>query len=170
MSSRLRRTSAADERGFSLVELVVATALMAIIVAALTTLFTSVQRSTVRQETRGRALDDIRLAMEQVTKDARQAQDVRTGSSASVLDMDTFVNGVATHVVYTASGTTFTRTVGSVTTTLLTKVASTSVFTYVPSLSSPTLISITLQVRPAQFPYDTSVVSLTSDARLRNVS
>lgn len=166
MSSLWRRTSA-PEGGFTLMELVVTMALMALVVTSMVTLFSSIQRTTIRQEQRGATTEEIRLAMDRITKDARQAEGFRSGSSASVLDMDTYVNGIATRVIYTASGATLTRTVGSATRTLLARLSSTSLFTYAPSVASPTLVRVTIQAGTSAVA-GTATVSLTSDVRLRN--
>lgn len=167
MSSRLRRTSAPEE-GFTLLELVITTALLLLVVSSMLTFFVSVQRTTTRQEQRSHTTDDVRLAMDRITKEVRQAQTIRTGSGASVLDMDTYVNGVAKHIVYTASGTSLTRTIDGVTQTLLTRLSSISPFTYTPSVTAPTLVGVTIQSRTQTSTAEAAVVSLTSDVRLRN--
>lgn len=132
------------------------------------TFFVSVQRTTTRQEQRSHTTDDVRLAMDRITKEVRQAETIRSGSSTSVLDMDTFINGVATRVTYTASGTTLTRTVGSTTQTVLTRLSSITPFAYTPSVTAPTLIGVTLQARTQTSTAEAAIVSLTSDVRLRN--
>ena len=78
--------------------------------------------------------------MEQITKEVRQAADVRAGSSASFLDIDTYLNGTAIHVSYSASGTTLTRTANGVTLTLLRRLTTTSLFSYDPSVTDPSVV------------------------------
>jgi hypothetical protein len=106
--------------------------------------------------------------MEQMTKEIRQADDVRAGSTASRLDIDTYLNGVATHVTYVASGTTLTRNANGTTLPLLDRLSTTSLFSYDPAVESPSVITITLQTSPQYFKTDSTVITLTSEIKLRN--
>jgi Tfp pilus assembly protein PilW len=142
-------------------------ALLLLVMASMMTVFTSIQRTTVKQEQRAHGRDDVRVALERITKDLRQASAINTGSGGALLDMQTYVNGTATRVVYTASGTNLTRTVGSTSRVILGRLSSTSLFTYAPAAPAATLVGVTLGIHP--YPTDTStVVSLSSDVRLRN--
>lgn len=144
-------------------------ALLLLVMGSMMTFFSAIQRTTAKQEQRAHGSDELRGAMERVVKDVRQVESVNGGSSASVLNVATYVNGVATTIVYTASGTTLTRRVGATTQTILTDLASTALFTYKPLLAAPTLIGVTISVRP--YASDaTTTISLTSDVRLRNRS
>ena len=125
MRSLFRRISAREE-GFTLLELVVVTTLLMIVMTAILTSFEVVQKASVRESSRSEEMDTVRLAMEQMTKEIRQATDVRAGSSASFLDIDTYLNGVATHISFTATGTTLKRTAKGVTLTLLSRLSTTS--------------------------------------------
>jgi type II secretory pathway pseudopilin PulG len=167
MRSLYRRISAREE-GFTLVELVVVTGLMLIVLTAILTAFTVVQRASVRESARSEESDAVRIAMERMTKEVRQAIDVRAGSSATFLDIDTYINGIETRISYTASGTTLTRTAGGQTTTLLDRLASTSVFTYDPDVSNPSVVTITLGASPEFYKTDSTVITLTSEVKLRN--
>jgi len=167
MSSLFRRISAREE-GFTLLELVVVTTLLMIVMTTILTSFEVVQKASVRESSRSEETDTVRLAMEQMTKDIRQASDVRAGSSASFLDIDTYLNGVAMHVSYTASGTTLKRTANGVTLTLLSRLANTSLFTYDPSVTSPSVVTVTLESSPQYFKADTTLITLTSEIKLRN--
>ena len=97
MRSLFQRISAREE-GFTLLELVVVTTLLMIVITAILTGFEVVQKASVRESSRSEETDTVRLAMEQITKEVRQAADVRAGSSASFLDIDTYLNGTAIHV------------------------------------------------------------------------
>ena len=167
MSSLFRRISAREE-GFTLLELVVVTTLLMVVMTAILTGFEVVQKASVRESSRSEETDTVRLAMEQMTKEIRQAADVRAGSSASFLDIDTYVNGTAIHVTYTASGTTLTRTSNGVSLTLLQRLTTTSLFSYDPSVTDPSVITITLQTNPQYFKTDSTVITLTSEIKLRN--
>jgi len=167
MSSLFRRISAPEE-GFTLLELVVVTTLLMIVMTSILTSFEVVQKASVRESSRSEETDNVRLAMEQITKEVRQATDVRPGSSASFLDVDTYLNGVATHVSYTASGTTLNRTANGVTLPLLARLSTTSLFTYDPSVTDPSVITVTIQDSPQYFKTDSTLITLTSEIQLRN--
>jgi type II secretory pathway component PulJ len=167
MSSLFRRISARED-GFTLIELMTVSFLLMIVMVAILTSFESVQKASVRETARSDESDVVRLAMEQITKEVRQAIDVRTGSSTSFLDIDTYVEGVEKHISYTASGTTLTRTVGGVTTTMLQRLQGTDVFSYDPSVTTPSVITITLVSKPEFFNSDPALITLTSEIKIRN--
>lgn len=141
-------------------------ALLLLVVTSMTTFFSSIQRTTSKQELRTRATDGARIALDRMVKDVRQAESFYPGSGASVLDMDTYVDGVAKRVTYTASGTTLTRSVGSASAPILGDLASTALFTFTPSVTTPTLVTLTVSVHP--YPDDAETVTVTSEVHLRN--
>lgn len=164
--SRCRRISAA-ETGFTLIEVVITVALLSIVLGAMLTIFESVQRSTAFVQNRSETLDSMRLVVDQITKEIRQATSVSASSTISYLDMTTYVLGVSKRIEYQASGTTLTRSVdGAPAVAVQTDLTSTSLFTYTDSVSNVALISLNLSVHPVARP-DTTLV-LTSETRLRN--
>ena len=151
-------------------ELVVTTALLGIVMASLLSVFTTVQRASLRQSARSEATDLARVAMERMTKEIRQATQILPGSGASILDMQTYVGGVETQVTYDASqDQVLTRTAAGSTLTLLERLTSTAVFGYAPDSTDPSTITITLSVKPEHFASDPGIVELTSEVQLRNV-
>jgi Tfp pilus assembly protein PilW len=141
--------------------------MLLMVIGSLVTVFLSVQRTQVFTQERSQSLDEMRLAIDRLTKEARQATTLDDSSNASRLDMQTFVNGVSTHVVYhVVSDTTLVRTVGTTDATILTNMNSGNVFAYTPSVSGAQIITVTLSVHPARRP-DT-VLELKSEIRLRN--
>jgi type IV pilus assembly protein PilW len=167
-SSRCRRTSAA-ESGFSLIEVVITVTLLAIVLGALLTVFESVQRSAAFVQNRSETLDTMRVVVDQMTKEIRQATSVSSSSTDAMLDMTTYVLGVSKHIVYQAAGSELTRTVdGGTAVVVQTRLTSTSLFTYTDSVFNVELVGLTLSVNPLNRP-DTTLV-LTSEARLRNRS
>lgn len=169
MSLPCRRISARNEGGFTLIEQMVVMFVMGIVIAGVLAVFTSVQKNTVRQTARAQAVDELRLVMDRLTRETRQASVIRTTSGPSLLDMDTYVNGVAHRVTYTASGTNLTRAVdGGTALTVLQRLVSTSLFTYTP-VRAPTGIEVALRIRPEHFQVDTATVSLSSEVKLRNL-
>lgn len=143
--------------------------LLLVVVGSLLMIFESVQRTASFTQARVESTDEMRLAIERLTKELRQATSVTSTSSASTLDMQTYVNGVETHVIYAVStdGKTLKRTVGTTTVEVLHELDSTAIFTYTPSVTDLQVVTLSFAVRPKQRP-DT-VLRLTSEVRLRNV-
>ena len=170
LRTRLRspRTSAA-EHGFSLIELTITVALLVLVLGTFFEALGSSQKSEAFVEDRSQALDALRTTMAHITKDTRQATSIDPSSSASVLDMQTYDDGVLATVDYQISGTTLTRSVnGGAAIILMHNLASPSLFTYEPSSSSAEVVDILLQATPKDSPNTT--VQLTSEVRLRNLS
>lgn len=148
-------------------ELTITMSLLTIVLVSLLTIFTSVQRSTAFVQNRSEALDEMRLVIDQMTKEIRQATSVSASSTSTMIDMQTYVLGVSKRIVYQASTTGLTRSVNGGTAQLLaSNLASFDVFSYTNSVTSVQLVGMTLQVHP-KFRPDTVLV-LASEARLRN--
>ena len=166
--SRFQRISA-PEAGFTLIEVLITVTLLAIVMGSMLGVFESVQRSEAFVENRSESLDSMRLAIDEMTKDIRQATSISANSTASYIDMTTYVLGISKEVEYEASGETLTRTVnGGAAVPLQTRLTSTDMFTYTDSVSDVSLVGLTLSVNPLNRP-DTTLV-LTSEVRLRNRS
>jgi prepilin-type N-terminal cleavage/methylation domain-containing protein len=182
MSARARRrTSRADrgEAGFTLVELVVTMAVMSIVATSVMSvafrLFTTTSTVTNRRD----VLTDGRTAIDQMTKQLRQGESVdQANSSASKLTFDTYIDGVATTIVWRVTGsaapytleqsrnggTTFAPLVSPI----LCKTAadpgcSVDPFTYTSHGSVVDQVTIDLT-----FKTNTSTIDLISDVQLRN--
>jgi type II secretory pathway component PulJ len=92
---------ACREAGFTVIELVVTSAILLVIVAAMLSLLVAGQRMATFVARRGQTQDDVRLAMDRVTKDLRQLTRFRTSftptSSGSWtgndLDFETYTPG-----------------------------------------------------------------------------
>jgi len=116
------------------------------------------------------SLDDMRVALNRMTRELRQASSVDEATSTpSQIVFDTYGASGPRHVVYTATGTTLTRRVNAgAAITVLTGLASTDVFTYViaPPVPGAQWVQVKLQVEPKRAP-DTVLV-LDSEVNLRN--
>jgi Tfp pilus assembly protein PilW len=167
MWSRFRRTFA-RESGVSIAELTVTLSVFLIVATAMYTLFAVVQRTTIRQDARNQVTGEMRIAMERLTKEIRQASVVHADSTDAVLHIDTYENDVATTTTWTAAGTTLTRTEGTSSQLLVDGLLSTSIFAYSPTTTGATDITITLRARPKNYSTDPAVVELVSQVRLRN--
>lgn len=130
----------------------------------------SVSKSQAYQANRTETLDEMRGVLNRMTKDLRQATNVdETVSTASTITFSTYIDGVTTPVVYTASGTTLKRKVGSAAPfTVMTHLADTDVFDYVSGGTATGVqwVEMTLSVTPKGFP--TTTLVLNSEVNLRN--
>ena len=143
---------------------------MVVLLAAFNS-FDTISKSQAYQADRTQSIDDMRGALQRMTKELRQATAVTQPSSvpSSTLTYVTYVDGVSTTIVYSASGTTLTRKVGSAAAfTVLTHLASTNVST--PSSATDVTgiqwVEIDLQVTPARSPNTT--LALEAKVNLRN--
>ncbi|HEY5011320.1 MAG TPA: hypothetical protein VIK61_01275 [Acidimicrobiia bacterium] len=128
----------------------------------------SSQKSQSFAEDRSQALDSLQTTMARVTKDTRQATSIDPSSSASLLEVQTFVAAATASVTYQINGTTLTRSVnGGAAIVLVRNLASPSLFTYEPSSLNAQVVTILLQATPKHSPNTT--VQLTSEVRLRNL-
>jgi prepilin-type N-terminal cleavage/methylation domain-containing protein len=165
---RCRRTSAV-EHGFTLIELTITVSLLVLVLGIFAGGLVSAQRSQSFAQDRSEALDALQTTMARVTKDARQATSIDAASSASLLDIHTYVDGAPATVLYHINGTILSRSVsGGAAIVLVTNLASPSLFTYEPSLTNAAVVTILLQATPKNSPNTT--VHLTSEVRLRNLS
>lgn len=156
------------DAGYTIVELTVTIAIFSIVLASLVGVFISVQRSQAYVSDRTESLDNLRLAMDRLSKEVRQTTTV-TAKTATSLAITTFVAGSAEDITWAVVGGTLTRTdQWGASATVLRNVTNSDVFTYTPATGRPVVVAVRLQTRPAQSP-DT-LLELTSEIRLRNAS
>jgi type II secretory pathway component PulJ len=159
-----RRT---DESGFTILELVIATALLMLVFVVMFNTLWSVQRSEAFTRGRTAAMDNMRVSLNRITKDLRQANDINGTPTPSHLDVDTYINGAPAHVVYDVTGGTITRKVNSGAAVAMHKeLTSNAIFTYDPSPDSPDTVTIEVVVKRSNLP-DTTL-TLSSEIELRN--
>ncbi|MFA5785529.1 MAG: hypothetical protein WDA71_00850 [Actinomycetota bacterium] len=163
------------EGGFTVVELMITVALMAVIIGATLGVLESVMRSSSFSQQRGEAIDQVRLAMDSMTKEIRQTAKVHP-STASSLDIDTYRNGQVTRVVYSVSGSLLYRTAGGGSRQIVSKLKSPDIFSYyyagaqtpqatAPGTSPLTQIAITF---PLGLTNPATDIVLSSAIQLRN--
>lgn len=156
-----------QQRGTTLIELTVVMGILVLVVGVMLDALGGAQRSERFASDRTEALDNMRTAIARFTKDVRQSDGVDENATASSFEMDTYVEGVYSHVVYTASGDQLTRTVdGGPAEVLIKQLFTSSVFEFEPSADSAEVVTITLVVEPETSP-DTTI-ELTSEVRMRN--
>jgi len=76
------RRRAGEEHGFTLIEVVVTSAILLVVVTAAMSMLVAGQRSTGFSTRRGETQDEVRLAMDRLTKDMRQLTRFNTGWAA----------------------------------------------------------------------------------------
>lgn len=163
-----------------MLELTITGALLMTVMAMILGIFMSIQRTSVREESRARGNEAVRATMDVMVKEIRQATMVCSGSGASLLDMDTYIDGLQKRVIYAASGTTITRQEGTATfsscgaitagapVTVVERLTDAAVFSYYPSVTGPSAVTVALNVEPESFASDGVIITLTSEAQLRN--
>lgn len=142
--------------------------LLVVVLASIMGIFQVVQRQTAYVKDRSEALDEMRIAVDRMTKEIRQASIVQPASTASRLEMTTYILGVEKEIVYEAAGEELTRTVdGGSEVVLQGDLTDINVFSYTGDTGGVVqVVSLTLNVHPERRPETTLV--LTSEVRLRN--
>jgi Tfp pilus assembly protein PilW len=174
-----RRSRPRDERGVTIVEVAITSALLMVVLLAVFNSFDTISKSQAFQADRSIAIDDMRNALNKMTKEIRQATSVTQPAStpSSTLTYVTYVNGVSTTITYTVTGT---CTATSPTCVLTRKVGTANAFTVLKRLTSANVftptsatdvtgiqwVEIDLSVSPPKSPSTT--LTLQSKVNLRN--
>jgi prepilin-type N-terminal cleavage/methylation domain-containing protein len=163
------------EGGFTLIELVVTTSLLALVMAILLGSLWSAQKSEAYTRGRTAAIDNMRISLNRISRDLRQATTLNGVPTASHLDVYTYVNGTSARVAYDVTGGTITRQVNGGTPVVMHKeLTNNAIFTYCTDTCTPTpadarlpdTVKIELVVKPSNLP-DTTL-TLSSEVQLRN--
>lgn len=169
-SPRSRRISAREEGGFTLLELVFSVSLLLVVLGAIMGIFQVVQRQSAYVKDRSETLDTMRIAVDRMTKEIRQARVVEPDAATPTerFEMTTFLLGEEAEIVYAVVGETLTRSVNGGTAVVLQEdLAASDLFTYTSDTAGTVqVVSFALQVHPPRQPETTLV--LTSEVRLRN--
>lgn len=169
-----------DESGFSLAELLVAFAVLALVLAAATTIHRSVLQAYVTGSNNTEVQQNARVALERIARDLRQTPGALTSATAASLTLFDQDTGAAVTYALTGNGpnATLTRTTNGVTDVVIGKVQTLS-FAYVycsgcaVSASNVRRVDITIQTASE----DTVVAGgiadtkaeLTTSVQLRNL-
>jgi hypothetical protein len=144
--------------------------LLLIVVGALLGIFTSVQRSASFVQERAETLDSMRLAVDQMTKEIRQARSVTPDAldPGGKLQMSTYILGVSRTITYAVSGENLMRSVNGGTAVVVQgNLSSPAPFSYTSDPSGVVqVVAVNLQVHPIRRP--NTIVVLSSEVRLRN--
>lgn len=155
-----------NDDGFTIVELSVVGALMLLVLATATVMLTTYLHEDAFETARTDAQTNMRVVMNQMTKEIREARSIDGMSTATSLVMHTPVHGIDTTVTYSVSGTYLRRSITGSSPIVVTRIASGTAFNYVPDATTAQRVSIHLAVHPAQSP-DTTLV-LDAEVSLRN--
>jgi Tfp pilus assembly protein PilW len=172
------RVRVASEHGITVVEVAITTALLMIVLIAAFSSFDTISKSQAFQSDRSVALNDMRNALNKMTKELRQATSVTQPAStpSNTLTYITYVNGSSTPITYTVTGTcsgtptcTLTRQVGSGSPyTVLKRLTNANVFTPTSATDVTGIqwVEIAVSVAPLKSP--TTTLTLQSKVNLRN--
>src|SRR5262245_14227340 len=156
------RTITAEERGFTLPELLVATVLGLLVIGAAVTAFTGAIQSQPRVSSQAAAIQQARAMMERITRELRQGSSVPS-ASASQLSVVNYGHSatcggaasdssISCRVTYSCSSGTCTRTEAQPTGTapgpavqVVSGLSNSNVFSYTPPTSTtPAYVGVTL--------------------------
>lgn len=173
------------ERGFTMIELLVATLMMVVISGATVSLFISTLKHQSRITSSAHQVNEARVALRNIIDDVRQGSTIST-ATASELKLKTYIHATACTgppsvsaaaiqctVTYKfpkeTSKTTYeaTRTIESTTVKVARGLSSNSVFTYTPS-ATPT--AATYIAAKLALPTGSGATTLENGAALRNAS
>jgi len=166
---RAIRSRCEDERGFTLVEILVAMLVMSVIATAVMSVAMRTMQTTITVADRRDVFADGRFALDQISKELRQAESIDLTSDADTVSGPTYLDGDDIDVVWRASGTSAPFTLersqdgGATFATVLSSLASKDLFTYTYHEGVLDQVTIDLDVTTR-----TSTVELTTDVYLRN--
>lgn len=184
-----KHSDLSHEDGFTLPELVVATAMTLIIFAAALGLLAFSGRTQPKISTQNSKIEGAQIAMERISRELRQTYSVVQSPTptASSLTINTYVpagaacnssaggSARACKVVYSCSSGACTRIISELNgsgasspTTIITGLASISVFSYTPSSAAANAIGVTFQV--ASLTPGEDAITVSDGVALRNVS
>lgn len=163
-----RRTSAPDERGFSLLEVVIATGLVSLVLVVITGGLISVQNSEATVRGRTTSLDELHQTLALVGRDVRQASAVSADSTASRLELTTYDQGEPATVVWevNAEGDLQRSVDGGAPALSQEGVLDPNVFSYDPAAGTAEVVYIDLTLQPKALPE--TELTVVGEVRLRN--
>lgn len=163
----------ADERGTSLVELMIAAAIFMVLLGAVLTMLDSGTRTERAQQARHDALLDLRTALLRIDKDLRQALSISSDSTRDRLVMHTLIAGEAHIVAYEVLAGELTRSIDGTGAGRLASRVTALPFCYDPpdcvasAPAGPRMVRVSLQVTPEVA--SSGPITLATDVHLRNL-
>jgi len=159
------RLERADERGLTLVELLVTMSVMLIIVTAVMSLMFRAFKDTAIATTRASVQNDGRIAMERMSKQIRQATSVTTATPSDIV-VNSYFNGVAQTIEWRVNSGNLEMRVGTSGSyaTMVRGLVSSSIFTYQSSGGIVYRVDTALSLSTK-----TVAIPLTTSVYLRNM-
>jgi prepilin-type N-terminal cleavage/methylation domain-containing protein len=102
LTQRLLRRISGEERGFTLIELMITAALLAFILFAILAISDTTTKHAVRDQERAHVIREAQVGLHRMTRELRQAYTINS-SSATAMNVQVLVNGTATTVSYDCS-------------------------------------------------------------------
>ena len=149
------------ESGFTLIEVLIAMAMLAGVMTALVQVFVHTGPAAGRDQSRALGIMDAQVGLAAMTRDLRQTQTINSATSTAI-DFNATIGGVTQRIIYSCSspmpGTTYYQCVKATSTNLVSppsltgakavivRVVSPLVFTYSPSAADPTFIAVRISV------------------------
>lgn len=179
-AARLRR----DQRGLTLIELLIAATLGLVVVGGALTMFMGAVRSEPRTAGKVSAIQQARTTIDRITRELRQGREIPTTPSASQLAIVTWVkasncggpaatSSILCRVTYSCAGTVCTRTVAQPdgaapgpASQVAAGLVSADVFSYLPDAAEPTYVGVSFSVGAGE----SAPVTLGDGVALRNPS
>jgi len=170
-----RHRDAEREGGFTVIELVVAMSLLSLVMVIILSSLWSVQKSETFTRGREAAIDNMRISLNRISRDLRQATNFTTAPTPSHVDFYTYINGTSSHVVYDVTGGVITRSVnGGAAVVMHKELTDNDIFTYCTDVCTgapataqlPDTVQIELVVQPSNLPK--TKLTLSSEVQLRN--
>jgi type II secretory pathway pseudopilin PulG len=182
-----RRARIADERGFSLVELLTVMVTLIIVLLAALAMFEFAQRTQPRISERNDAIQTAQIEIERLVQDLRQGYLVEsaTPQALTVLTYDNKATCAGAtpgasrecRVTYECEAGTCTRTASEADgsgpgapRTLIDGLASDSVFSYSPSATAPTTVFVRFQMQSDDGAPGEDLITLEEGVTMRNVA
>lgn len=171
--SAWRKTSAPEretDSGIALIELLIYSALLMVVMGASLSALEGVTNAQSFQMNRSQSLAAMRVTMNHMTAELRQASSVDAAKSdASTVTFSTYIRGVPRTVTYRAQGTVLTRASDSgADVPVLQDLASTKVFTTVTATASAGVQWVAINLRVHASKGAGTELVLDSEINLRN--
>lgn len=171
--SSLDSTSARErdaESGVALLELLIYTALVLVVIGATLTSLESATNAQAFQTDRSTSLASMRITLNRMTKELRQASAIDTSaSSASAMTFSTYLESVQHTLTYSASGTQLTRAIdGGTAVPVLQHLSSTQIFTTITGGTAQDIQWVGIKLRVLASKGADTELALDSEVNLRN--
>jgi prepilin-type N-terminal cleavage/methylation domain-containing protein len=172
---RERRRDPEQAAGFTIIEVVITMSLLSLVMVIILSSLWTVQKSETFTRGREAAIDNMRISLNRISRDLRQATTFASAPTPSHVDFYTYVNGTTAHVVYDVSAGVITRQLnGGGKVAMHKELTDNNIFTYCSDVCTgspadarlPDTVDIELVVQPSNLPK--TQLTLSAEVQLRN--